>query len=158
MTALWLILAGVLLAVLAVGLFWRPMRSFGREVQIERARELFQLQRERLEGQFQSTAAESGKPRGLRWKQCRFEPFLELARDRANGQIIGLVAMNIQFEAIEGGDMEGLAAVDNLRYASAVFFFNRGQWQTAGKTVFNMNPKEALVHFQQQYEPIDGQR
>jgi len=64
------------------------------------------------------------------------------------------VPVTIQFEAIEGGDMEGLPAVGNLRNASAVFFFERGQWRTVGKAVFNMNPDEALVHFQNQYEPI----
>ncbi|MBL8799950.1 MAG: hypothetical protein JNM56_39070 [Planctomycetia bacterium] len=157
MTALWSILFGLVLLALAIALFWRPARTFGREVQVGRARELFQLQREKLEHQFQATAAESGKPRGLRWKQCRFEPFLQLARDRNNGQLIGLVAVNIQFEAVEGGDMEGLPAVDNLRYASAVFIFARGQWTTEGKTVFNMNPREALTHFQNQYEPVDGE-
>ena len=50
--------------------------------------------------------------------------------------------------------MEGLPAVENLRNASAVFFFQRGQWHTVGKAVFNMNPQEALEHFQQHYERL----
>ena len=49
--------------------------------------------------------------------------------------------------------MEGLAAVGNLRNASAVFFFDRGRWHASGKTVFNLNPDEVLRHFRNQYEP-----
>ena len=47
-------------------------------------------------------------------------------RDRQHGQIAALVGVTIQFEAVPGGDMEGLPAVGNLRNASAVFFFSRG--------------------------------
>ena len=96
----------------------------------------------------------TGKPRGLRWKQCDFDGTAEYARDKHSSQIIALLPVTIQFEAIEGGDMEGVAAVSNLRNASAVFFFDRGQWQTVGKAVFNMNPAEALAHFHNQYERI----
>src|SRR5262245_15857561 len=138
----------------AAGLLWRPLRSFGQEVQIGRARELFALQRERLEGQFFTAASATGKPRGLRWKRCEFDGAAQYARDKHSGQIIALLPVTIQFEAIEGGDMEGVAAVSNLRNASAVFFFDRGQWQTVGKAVFNMNPAEALAHFHNQYERI----
>jgi hypothetical protein len=52
--------------------------------------------------------------------------------------------------------MEGLPAVGNLRNASAVFFFHRGRWHTAGKAVFNLNPDEALARFRNQYEPLGG--
>ncbi len=147
---------GVALAVGLVVLLivWRPLRLFGREVQVERARELFVLQRERLEARFLTAAAATGKPRGLRWKDCDFESDLELARDRKTGDLVALVPVTIQFEAIEGSDMEGLPAVGNLRNASAVFFFHRGQWLTVGKAVFNMNPGEALAHFAKQYERV----
>jgi len=151
----WLLVA----AVVAVAAFllvwsWKPLRSFGREVQAERARELFRLQRERLEGQFMRSASATGKPRGLRWKDCAFESTLELARDKNSGQIVALVPVTIEFEAVEGSDMEGWHAVGIPRNASAVFFFERGQWNTVGKAVFNMNPDEALEHFKKQYERV----
>src|SRR5262249_44447395 len=133
---------------------WRPLRIFGRKVQIERARELFTLQRERLEAGFFRAASATGKPRGLRWKHCAFETELELARDRQTGQLLALVPVTIQFEAIEGSDMEDLPAVGTLRNASAVFYFYRGQWQTAGRAVFNLNPDEAIAHFDKQYERV----
>jgi hypothetical protein len=50
--------------------------------------------------------------------------------------------------------MEGVEAVGNLRNATAVFVFARGHWSTSGKAVFNMNPDEALRHFQHQYERV----
>ncbi len=50
--------------------------------------------------------------------------------------------------------MEGVAAVGNLRNASAVFFFQGGQWRTTGKAVFNLNPDEALARFANQYERL----
>ena len=147
-----------LLAVVVLGILiwmWRPLRAFGREVQVERARELFSLQRQRLHDQFLRAAAATGKPRGLRWMECQWENGVEFARDRRSGQIAALVPVTIRFEAVEGSDMEGLPAVGNLRNASAVFFFHRGQWQTVGKAVFNMNPDEALRHFHNQYERVE---
>jgi hypothetical protein len=132
--------------------FWRLFR-LGPSA--ERARQLFQQQRERLELLFFQAAAASGKPRGLRWKAIEWESGVEFARERASGQLAALVGVTIRFEAIEGSDMEGLPAVGNLRNASAVFFFHRDRWHTTGKTVFNLNPDEALAHFQHQYERLN---
>jgi hypothetical protein len=150
----WLIPVLLVLGITGVVVLWRPLKRFGRQVQLERARELFKLQRERLEGGFLGAAAASGKPRGLRWKDCQWEKDVEFVRERKTGEIVALIGVTIQFEAIEGGDMEGLPAVGNLRNASAVFFFHRGQWLTIGKAVFNMNPNEAVEHFKQVYERV----
>lgn len=148
------------LAVAAIGLgVWlfrrrQSVHAWGREFQIARARELFALQKERLEGLFLKTAAATGKPRGLRWVRCDFENALIFAREKTSKQLVGLVPVTIQFEAVEGSDMEGLAAVGNLRNATAVFSFTGGHWQTSGKAVFNLNPPEVLTHFQKDYEPV----
>jgi hypothetical protein len=153
---LWLSLTiGVIVGlcvVLALG--WRPLRRLGGAIQAERARELFLLERERIQSRFIDAAAATGKPRGLRWKHCAFEDAVEFARDRQSRQLISLVAVTIQFEAVEGSDMEGLPAVGNLRNASAVFYFDGGRWQTAGKAVFNLNPGEAIEQFEAQYEAL----
>jgi hypothetical protein len=123
-------------------------------VSLLEARRVFQAQRAELEAAFFAAASASGKPRGLRWKACEWEPGVEFAREIATGRLAALVGVTIQFEAIEGGDMEGLPAVGNLRNASAVFFFHDGRWQTTGKAVFNLNPDEALAHFKNQYERL----
>lgn len=151
MAWLWLLpLPVVFLMMLA----WRPLRLFGREIQLERARELFVLQRERLEENFLRAAAATGKPRGLRWVGCDWEPEIVYARERRTGQLAALIALTIHFKAIEGSDMEDLPAVGLPRNASAVFFFHRGQWHTVGKAIFNMNPGEVVERFQEQYERV----
>ena len=136
--------------VLAVWFMWR-VGNLARE-----ARALFETQRPALERQYFEAAARSGKPRGLRWKACEWARGAEFARERATGQLAALVPVTIQFEAVEGSDMEGLPAVGNLRNASAVFFFRSGKWHTTGKTVFNLNPDEALEHFKNHYQRLDG--
>ena len=132
-------------------IFWK---WFGAGPALEPARRLFRHQREHLELQFFRAASASGKPRGLRWKAIDWESGVEFARERDSGRLTALVGATIQFEAIEGSDMEGLPAVGNLRNASAVFFFDRGRWHTIGKAVFNLNPDEALAHFHNQYERL----
>ena len=147
---LWLLLPAALLGVAFVLLRLRR----GPRLSVPEIQKRFLQQREHLEAAFFTAAAASGKPRGLRWKDCAFENELEMARDRHNGQLVALVPVTIQFEAIEGGDMEDVPAVEYAKNASAVFFFQRGQWLTAGKAVFNMNPGEVIEHFKNQYERV----
>jgi hypothetical protein len=151
---IWWVLGGLLAVGLLLALFWRRLRAFGRAVIAERAQEMFKLQREQLEADFFRAASAGGKPRGLRWRDCQWEPAVEFVRERRTGQIAALVGVTIGFEAVEGGDMEGVAAVGNLRNASAVFFFHRGRWHTVGKAVFNLNPDEAAEHFKHQYDRL----
>jgi len=125
----------------------RDTRSFSA------ARSRFEHSRPSLQKLFFDTAAASGKPRGLRWKECQWSDLVEWIRDKSNGQLMALVGVTISFEAIEGGDMEGVEAVGNLRNATAVFYFD-GEWRTSGRVVFNLNPDEALVHFQAGYERV----
>lgn len=152
----WFVPLAVVMVGLGVWLFFRRhhMHAWGREFQIARARELFALQRERLESLFLKAASATGKPRGLRWVRCDFDAALTFAREKTTRQLVGLVPVTIQFEAVEGSDMEGLAAVGNLRNATAVFSFTGGHWQTSGKAVFNLNPPEVLNHFRKDYEPV----
>jgi hypothetical protein len=147
----WLVVIGTVAAGLVLYLLWWVGARAGS---LEQARTLFQAQRPQLEASFLAAAAASGKPRGLRWVGCEWEPGAEFARERATGRLAALVGVTIRFEAVEGSDMEGLAAVGNLRNASAVFFFHAGRWHTTGRAVFNLNPDEALAHFRNQYERL----
>ncbi len=118
------------------------------------AREQFARRRTHLQDDFFAAAAASGKPRGLRWKALEWEPGAAFARERSSGDLAALVGVVIQFEAVEGGDMEGLAAVGNLRNASAVFFFHGGRWRTTGKALFNLNPDEAIARLGNLYDRL----
>ena len=152
----WLALGGVGLIAVA-GLLLRiagPLRRRIQETVARHARSLFARQREYLEARFFTAASRSGKPRGLRWTNCDWSSDVEFARDRETGQLVALASVTIQFEAVEGGDMEGLPAVGNLRHASAVFYFDGRNWTTAGRAVFNLNPAEAIEHHRTRYERV----
>ena len=153
---LWLGVLALIIVIAAVllWLMWPPFRRLGSDIQAARAQELFLLQRERIQPLFLPAASATGKPRGLRWKDCQFDSAIQFARDRQSRQLIALVGVTISFEAIPGSDMEGVEAVGNLRNASAIFFFHQGHWLTMGKAVFNLNPDEAIVHFGDRYEPL----
>src|ERR1051326_1337480 len=142
--------AGSLLLILLLEIV---RRHYKKALSLARSR--FLQAREHLEADFFTAASRSGKPRGLRWKNCEWDSDVVFARDRHNRQLIALVGVTISFEAIEGGDMEGGAAVGNLRNAPGGFFLEGGRWRTVGKVVFNLNPGETLAHFQQQYERLE---
>jgi len=147
-TGLWIGVVAALVAVVAVsGALWRPLRAARREARLGRARQQFKLQRERLEAKFFSLAASSGKPRGLRWVDCDFDNLVTYARDRKSGQLSAFVGVTISFEAIEGGLMEGVEAVGNLRAATAVFIYGPQGWETQGRVMFNLNPSEAIAYY-----------
>jgi hypothetical protein len=134
-----------------LGVAWW-MRGARTAFRIEQARETFQLQRERIEARFLDAAAATGKPKGLIWKDVEIGPDLEIVRDSVSGEILGLAPATIRFEAVEGGPMDGVEAVGNLRYATAVFAFRQGQWHTDGRALFNMHPEEAIRHFAGQFQ------
>ena len=158
MTGFWWALAGVA-AVLIVLLpvLWRPARAARRERQCTLAQTDFRLQREQLEARFVKLASESGKPRGLRWIDCDFQNEVTYARDRATGELSALVGVTISFEAVEGGGMEDVEAVGNLRAATAVFQYADGRWTTHGRAIFNLNPQEAIQYYQSKLERV-GQK
>jgi hypothetical protein len=146
-----LIGGSVLLVVGLMAALFRRKKSVSPALAAAR----FQQQREHLEADFFQAAARSGKPRGLRWKHCNWEKKVVLARNKKSGELTALVGVTIQFETIEGSDMEGLPAVGNLRQASGVFFWRGGRWRTVGRAVFNLTPVEALAHFKGQYERVE---
>jgi hypothetical protein len=153
----WWISAAVVLGVVLVagGYWWNgPGRLRRQAALLAKARRLFKYQREQLEARFLELAAASGKPRGLRWMDCDFDDEVAYARELRSGQLAALVGVTIRFEAIEGGPMEDVEAVHNLRAATAVFYFRRGRWHTEGRALFNLNPTEAIAHYRHEYEMV----
>jgi hypothetical protein len=112
------------------------------------------MEREWLEARFVDRAGASGKPRGLVWADCEFEDDVVYARQKRGGELYAFVGVTISFEAVEGGGMEHVEAVGNLRAASAVFRFVKGKWTTDGRTIFNLNPTEAVAHFENEVELV----
>ncbi|MEX2308515.1 MAG: hypothetical protein WD738_13020 [Pirellulales bacterium] len=147
----WLFLFALLMAA---WLLWALLRPWLFARRVEHARRQFARRRAELESQFFQKAAASGKPRGLAWKSTAFQNGVVLARDRANGELVGLVGVTIGFEAIEGGGMEDVEAVGNLRAATAVFTHNGREWTTAGRAIFNLEPREVLERYRDSLDPI----
>jgi hypothetical protein len=133
---------------------WSPLGAWRRR-RDERAIRSFRLHREQLEAQFFSRAASLGKPRDLRWLECDWQDSVTFGRDLTTGMLTAFAGVNIRFEAVEGGDMEGIEAVGMVRDAAALFHFHHGRWGTGGRALFNMNPADALAHFRGQIEPIE---
>lgn len=153
---MWKVLLGLLIfSLLAFGwLLWVMLRPMLFARRVDRALRQFGGDRPRLESLFFEKSAASGKPRGLSWKSCAFQNGLVLARDRVNGEFVGLVGVTIGFEAVEGGGMEDVEAVGNLRAATAVFTWNGTTWDTAGRAVFNLEPREVLERYESSLDRI----
>jgi hypothetical protein len=151
----------VTVAVLSIGAivgvrFWRKRRRKKlADANFERARREFSKRREWLEADFIKQGSASGFPRGLRWVNCDFQDEVSFAWDRRTGDLKALVGVAIQFAAVEGGGMEDVAAVSNLKAATAVFQFHDQKWKPTGKTVFNLNPKETIRYYQNELELVD---
>jgi hypothetical protein len=150
----WILTAAVIVVAVAAALAWKPMRRMARRREAERALRSFRTQREQLEARFFDMAASLGKPRGLHWRDCDWLEAVTFARDTESGLLTAFVAVNIRFEAVEGGDMEDVEAVGTVRDAAAVFHYRNGRWGTGGRALFNMNPADAVARLQGQYEPV----
>lgn len=140
----------VVFLVVALPIAWLGLGIWRRKLserQEQKARSQFDRHRAELENDFFTAAAASGKPRGLRWVDCNFHEGWLLARDIASSELHALAGVTVRFEAIEGGDMEEVEAVSNLRCATAVFTYNKKHWITAGRVVFNLEPLETIEHY-----------
>ncbi len=131
------------------------LRRRQSEALAQRARQTFAHRREWLEARFVTLASQSGKPRGLAWVGCDFQNEVRFARDRETGLLRAFVGVTISFEAIEGGGMEDVEAVGNLRAATAVFQFDGQDWRTDGRALFNLSPEQAIQRYQHEVETVE---
>jgi len=121
----------------------------------EKARDSFRRRREWLEAEFVTRAAASGKPRGLRWMDCDFDDNIAFARDRRSGHFRALVGVTIRFEAIQGGGMEDVVAVGNLKAATVVFRLDGPEWEADGRAVFNLTPSQTIERYHRELETVE---
>ena len=141
-----IIAAVVLLGIVALVALMRRRRTANQEDERRRAIPRFAERRSELSAQFLRAVAATGKPRGLRWKAVELNGAPLFAVD-ASGVLYALAGATISFEAIEGGAMEDVEAVGNLRSATAVFVHRGGEWTTDGRVIFNLEPAEAIERF-----------
>lgn len=144
----------VVVAGLAIVLAIRPIHAARRAEWLARARRDFHRQREPLEARFIERAGASGKPRGLRWIDVEFDDDVVYARDRRSGRLKALVAIEVRFEAIEGGGMEEVEAVSRVRAATAEFVHDGNRWQTDGRVYFNLAPSATVKYLASDLEMV----
>jgi len=147
-SALYLIatLAVAVMAGMATALALRPIRAARQAERLAREQRDFHRQREQLEAKFIERASQSGKPRGLRWSDVAFDDDVVYARDRKTGGLKALVAIEVSFEAVEGGGMEHVEAVANVRAATAEFLYDGTRWRTDGRVYFNLAPTATVKY------------
>jgi hypothetical protein len=147
---LWLLLLllPLILLVVASGVWWLVHHS---HVHDERARESFRLQHERLQEMLCRAAAETGKPRGLKWVSCTFTNGVVLTHEKRSRELVALVPTTIQFEPTPDGDMIEIEAATQPRLGTALFHFRKGHWATEGRVFFNSLPNDVIRLFHEQF-------
>lgn len=135
-----------LVAGMAIAMALRPVRLARAAERLASAQRGFHRQREMLEAKFIERAAASGKPRGLRWADVAFDDDVIYVRDRRSRRLKALVAIEVSFEAVEGGGMEEVEAVANVRAATAEFLHDGSRWGTEGRVYFNLAPSATVKY------------
>jgi hypothetical protein len=151
------IIVSAALAVLAgtaIVVALRPIRAARRAEQLARIQRDFHRQREQLEAKFIDRAAASGKPRGLTWTNVDFDDDVIYVRDRRDRSLKALVAIEVSFEAVEGGGMEEVEAVSNVRAATAEFLHDGTRWCTVGRVYFNLAPSATVKYLSADMELV----
>ena len=152
----WFIALAVIACLAAVMIVARRYRASAARRRRQQAIQEFDARRPALEVEFLSAAAATGKPRGLRWVACKLDGASAFAVDRANDDLYALVGATVSFDAVEGGGMEDVEAVSNLRAATAVFVHRQARWTTDGRVVFNLDPAGTLHHYRESLAPYGG--
>lgn len=142
------------LAGVATALALRPIRMARQLEKVARAQRDFHRQREPLEAKFFDLAAISGKPRGLRWVDIEFDDDVVYARERKTRRLKALVAIEVRFEAVEGGGMEEVEAVSRVRAATAEFIHDGDRWTTQGRVYFNLAPSATVKYLAADLEVV----
>lgn len=156
MNGFWWIVAGTLVVVgvlaLAAWPSWRRRRDTGR---LAYAGNLFHLRREWLEADFVTLAPRVIEASGFEWSDCDFDDEAAFATARSNRQLCAFVAVTIYLVPSNEGSEGEASDSTGRREATAVFHFDGRRWFTEGRTIFNLNPLEAIEHFQHELEMVD---
>jgi hypothetical protein len=141
-------------SIMTIGLFDKVARLFRIRTGPQRLLASFDQQRDSLQQQFFQAASTAGTPRGLRWVRCDWRSERILLRDLSDKSYCLLVSVGISFEALEGSNMEHVAAVSQLRDACGVFQSDGHRWTAGGRVLFNMDPAAAPQRLGPGYEVV----
>jgi hypothetical protein len=154
MLALWCILIGVGLAATGLLLFRRPVKKVPHEARLAQARNRFHRQREWLEAKFIRLAAAQAPPEAPRWADCDFEDGVSYVRHRTTGELSAFVAVTVALEGVSQPAASGGDLIGNFRAGTAVFRFDKDHWETEGRVILNLTPREAIRFYQSDFEIV----
>jgi hypothetical protein len=151
----WWMWTSVAMLLTAFLYFWGPVWRAVHESRFLRVQHEFHAQRERLEAKFVQLAAAHAKPESPRWEDCEFADDVSYVRHRLTGELSAFVAVSIAVEeAAEFPDFSNAEAVGKMQIGTAVFRFDRDHWETDGRTILNLTPKEAVRYFQRDWKIV----
>lgn len=150
----WILLGAVALLAIAGAAFWRPLRARYLERQFSRARRDFHRQRERLEAKFVCLTASKGRGDPSVWDRCRFDDDVAYVRNRSTGELAAFAAFNCGIDTYDTRSGAAYDRLGNLRAGTAVFRFDGRRWDTEGRAILNLSPRDAIRFYQDDLEMV----
>jgi hypothetical protein len=133
--------------VLAWLLLRRPLRVIVEGSGVERARQRFRQQRERLEARFLTALGRLDPSEAARWDDADWHDEVLWARDRQTRVLLALVGVRFRSDAFDDlGD-------PRPRHSTALFEYRRGRWLAEGKRLDEVRPDEAVLR-NLRFEPV----
>jgi hypothetical protein len=151
----WWIWTSAVMLLVGLFYFWGPVWRAIREARFARLQREFHAQRERLEAKFVRLASARATPEAPRWEDCEFADDVSYVRHRVTGELSAFVSVSISIE--EGPESSGYFggdAVGKIQLGTAVFRFDRNRWETDGRTILNLTPREAVRYFQRDWKIV----
>jgi hypothetical protein len=152
--SVWIVILLILSGCVAALQSWRSSSGSDTADGLDQARRLFVQNQKLLQDLFLELARSRGKPQGLHWARCDWKPEVTFAQEIESGLLTAFQQIEIQFEAIPGGEMEDVEAVDQAKFASAVFHYGAQGWGTGGRALFNLSPDDCVERLAGQYLPV----
>jgi hypothetical protein len=80
-------------------------------------------------------------PRGVAWSEIRFQGSIDFYKRISPSQLFAIVAVQVYFSPIDGGEFEGHALIHEPREGFLRFFYSTSDrdWICDGKLLLNMN-------------------
>ena len=151
----WWVWTSAVLFLTGLLYFWGPVWRTFREARFVRMQRDFHTQRERLEAKFVQLAAARAKPASPRWEDCEFADDVSYVRHRVTGELSAFVAVSITIdETPDGLNFSSGDAIGKMQLGTAVFRFDRNHWETDGRAILNLTPKEAVRYYQRDWKIV----
>jgi hypothetical protein len=151
----WWIWTSAALFLIGLLYFWGPVWRAIHEARFVRIQREFHTQRERLEAKFVQLAIAHSKPESPRWEDCEFADDVAYVRHRVTGELSAFVAVSITSEDVaDGAGFSTGDAVGKMQLGTAMFRFHHNHWETDGRAILNLTPKQAVRYLQRDWKIV----